>query len=177
MSFKQDIEFSRKCYIITEKVYKNHFGEKCVIKRTDDAKNPEDQKGVHTIGDYLDKVMNIDVIISNTKIGTLTMQEKVLRHDKLKYNCMTMEYMTDRKKKIKGEFFNITANLYLSGYLNETGDGFEKYCIIDVMQFKKFLIKQNRVTLRETSTSKANFIYINYNDLPDHVYFYKSWSK
>jgi len=160
--FGEDIELSLKAIPFEDKVYSEIFKAHRNIKRIE-----------HGSEFILDTKFHIDLILSG-KNGIITFQEKILRYENSHYNTFTMEYMQNRHTGEEGEFFNIGAQFYLSGYFNKNEDGLCKWIIINLPVFMAYpsLMLKHEI---KPSTSNANFIAWNYKDIPTEC-IYKSYN-
>ena len=85
--------------------------------------------------------------------------------------------MQNRHTRERGEFFKITSNYYLSGYCNKEETEYERYCILDMCQFKR-QIKENvnwLSQIRYAPNENSSFMFVSHNDIPKHCYMYRSW--
>ena len=91
-------------------------------------------KGVHT----LDKHFGIDTIIRLKTGSFFTLQEKYREANFIKYQDFTQGYMTGAGtgQESPGEWFKLEADLYFYGWANEDNDGFKKWFLMDVVQYK-----------------------------------------
>jgi hypothetical protein len=112
---------------------------------------------------------HIDVFLDDK----ITVQEKVLRHINIKYNTYTIEFKQNRFKDLDGEYFHIKAKYYLHGYANPDGKTYNKYCILHVDKTLDFLKYNFGWRIIADKNSNANFLAIEYNKLPDDVFFVK----
>lgn len=92
---------------------------------------------------YLDKHHGIDTWLLLSNGSKLTVQEKVLRSSKQKYNHLTWEYLNDKNVdakdanfKQKGEWFKGMANLYFFAYANEEETQIERWYVLDITRLK-----------------------------------------
>jgi hypothetical protein len=117
----------------------------------------------------LDQEFHIDVVLTLKNGSTITGQEKTLSNKFYKFKTFTMEFYQNRFTKEKGEFFKIASQFYLHGYSDETGFEFKEWYIFDVVKILNWL-KACKVSDLENrtrpSTSKASFLFIDYNKIP-----------
>jgi len=114
----------------------------------------------------LDRSFAIDCIF-HFKEMVFTCQEKFRTHKYVHYKDITVEYYNDPDAEIKGDWFNMCAQLYFCGYANATNTAFETWVLLDwsrivlatVQGFIHWGIKQN-------PDSKANFKYAKMMTLP-----------
>jgi len=119
---------------------------------------------------FADQFYHVDVILESTKcpICKIVVQEKALRAEFAHYNCLTMEYMQDRRSGECGEFFNLCAQYYFSGYINDDYSGFIKYRVINIPVFMAMFAELKiKFDIKPTKGSHASFICFNYDDLPE----------
>lgn len=95
-----------------------------------------------TDGDELDRRFAIDCIGEDKKKIKLYLQEKSLRYDKIQFNAVTIEYMSNVPHKIKGAFFTLNIDYYVFGYATEDEIMFEHLWIFKWNQFKSWLQNQ-----------------------------------
>lgn len=166
MNFKDTKEWiqSQKAIQLQDDIYKNIFKIKN-INRFEYNDN------------ILDRKYHIDVELELQNGIKLLGQEKALSYEFSFYNTFTIEFYQNRQTKEKGEFFNLGAQFYLHGYLNKQQNNFEKWYFIKVFEFLEWLKKVDIKYLEmqtKSSTSKANFFYINYNKIPkEFIYKYE----
>lgn len=129
----------------------------------------------------LDIKYHIDVELELINGVKLLGQEKALSYDKIGFNTFTMEFYQNRFTKEKGEFFNIGAQFYLHGYLNQEQDKLIKWYFILIFDFLQSLKKQSIEQLEKhtrASTSNASFFYIDYNKIPrEFIFAYDNMGK
>ena len=119
-------------------------------------------------GGYRDIHEHVDTDFELLFEGKVATQEKVLSFEEAWRDTATVEYHQNRfTKEEVGEYFDIKAKYYLSGYLNEDKTAFIKYVIFDVKKFLEW--QKDKYKHLIPSTSQADFIAILYNDLPDNV--------
>lgn len=191
-------------YPYVDNMYREIFGDYIKINRLRDDKIINVSKDDNTIinrlsidannpviVDYLDKQLHIDTIITNAfNRFTYSVQEKILGADKRHYDTLTIEYQNDKKvSPNNGEFFDIVANYYLSGYAmtdDKKRDDYGKYgiCnIFDVNQLKLWIhrdmdaIPANWILPNTSDGAKATMIAIPLGDIPDNCYFAKDCHK
>ena len=121
----------------------------------------------------LDQQFAIDVRVKLGNQSTITGQEKALSNKFHKYRTFTMEFWQNRYDKEPGEFFKIASQFYLHGYSDETGVQFEEYLIINVLTLmnylKGFSIEELSNRTKPAGGSRASFLPIRYNDLPQEA--------
>ena len=158
-TFEEDLALSKKAQPYQDKIYKDLFPG---VKITRFEK--EDDK-------ILDIKFHIDVELELSNGAKLLGQEKALRHKFSRFDTFTMEFYQDKVTKERGEFFKIGAQFYLHSYWNKNEDGFEKWYMVKVFDFLEWL-KETPIELLEkqtrSSTSRANFYYIKYGEIPDY---------
>ena len=177
-SFEQTPEqiHSRKMRPACDNVYRRLFGKDIKIKRFE----KESERFI------LDKEFAIDVILEMPTGIQLTGQEKALRNYYYKYKTFTIELYNNRNSypvgkmeaKEKGEWFNISAQFYLSGYSNIYGDGFVEWVFMDMLKFVKWI--NSTFTLEQLkkksmpSSSNASFIPFEYSKIPKECFYARS---
>jgi len=170
MSFADDLALSKKVMPLQDKIYKRCFGDKIKIIRFNGLDNSDNA--------ILDKKFHIDVKIELCNHSILLGQEKALRHKFNKYNTFTIEFYQNRETKELGEFFNLGAQFYLHGYLNEAENKFVKWRFIKIFDFLEWLkgydIKKLEKHTRATYNSRASFFYIDYNNIPPKFIYNKN---
>ncbi len=125
----------------------------------------------------LDIKYHIDVEVELNNGIKLLGQEKALRACFAKFNTFTMEFYQNRYDKEPGEFFNIGAQFYLHSYWNDEYDGFSVWYMVNLFDFLTWLKGRDISVLEKMtrpSTSRANFFYINYNDIPSEFVYASS---
>ncbi len=78
----------------------------------------------------LDREFAIDVEFQLPEM-ILTCQEKFREHEYLRYGDVTVEYYNNPALRLKGDWFNLAAQLYFVGYANAQNDAFEKWILLD----------------------------------------------
>jgi len=78
----------------------------------------------------LDRSFAIDCIF-HFKEMVFTCQEKFRTHKYVHYKDITVEYYNDPDAEIKGDWFNMCAQLYFCGYANATNTAFETWVLLD----------------------------------------------
>ena len=123
-------------------------------------------------GGSLDRLNHIDVTLLLRHGQRLRGQEKALRADKVAYNTVTIEYWQNRHTREKGEFFKLDSHFYLSGYLDEEGNHYTQWIVVDVLRLHQWICREwseskilNHV--RPTSHSKASFLWIDVDEIPE----------
>jgi len=124
--------------------------------------------------ELLDIKLHIDTILVLQNDSILTGQEKALSYKERFYDTFTIEFYQNRETKELGEFFNLGAQFYLHGYLNNENlddvTGFDKWYFIKIFDFLSWL-KNTPISTLEKYTkpswnSRASFFYIKYNKIP-----------
>jgi len=168
MSFEEDIQLSQKSYPYVDKIYYEiYFPYLKSIERTAQT----DQRHI------LDIEFHIDTILEFTNGTKLTGQEKILRHKFINFKTFTIEFYQNRFTKEKGEFFNLGAQFYFHGYWNRDESGIDIWYLIKIFDFLEHLKKKNIPELEKQtrpSTSNASFMWIKYDDIPEHFIYRKS---
>ena len=157
MSFDEDLALAQKATRYQDEIYNMLFSVKS-LKRF--------QKEEESI---LDIRFHIDLQLELTNGIKLLGQEKALRFQFSQYNTFTMEFYQDRFSREEGEFFNLGAQFYLHSYWNKTEDGFCKWYLVNLFNLFWWLKDRPREALEritKPSTSKASFLYFNYEELP-----------
>lgn len=167
-TWKSDKEFSLKFESCYDTIYKDVFGKNIEIYRNHEYVSIE--------GDRQDQVYHIDTQL-DTSFGRITTQEKTLRHCFSKFNTFTIEFLNNRFDGTKGEFFHCTAAYYLHSYADEAEINLKKWCIIDMNQFR--LACRTNLNwfsqVRDDNNSKANFMWIKYDNIPQNCFLTKNW--
>jgi hypothetical protein len=70
-----------------------------------------------------DRFLGIDVILNFSTGMSSTVQEKVLLTN---FETVTVEYMQDRHREVKGDWFHMKAQYYVVGY-----DRYHRSCLVD----------------------------------------------
>jgi hypothetical protein len=164
MSWDNDYKLSLDARQYQDKIYTELFNPKQINRFDRDDKN------------ILDIQFHIDVEILLQNNTRLLGQEKALRYEFSKFNTFTIEFYQDRHNKTKGEFFHIASQFYLHGYWNESYTGLGKWYLIKMFDFINWLRQKPIEELEKQtrpSTSKANFFYMNYNDIPEEFIYKK----
>lgn len=146
----------------------NTFGiEKSNIERFD--KNTE--------LNILDREFHIDMRIKLNNGSQLTGQEKALSNEFYKYKTFTMEFYQNRYTKERGEFFKIASQFYLHGYSDKSGIAFAEWKVIDILLLINWLktagLNRLEKNTRPSGGSKANFLFIPYDKIPNIFYISK----
>jgi hypothetical protein len=164
MSFDNDLALSTRSRTIQNRIY-NELWSPLAITRFD---KKDDM--------ILDRLFHIDVAIRLGNGQVILGQEKALRYKFSKYNTFTMEHYQNRFTKEGGEFFNLGAQFYFHGYLNEDEDDLCKWVVIKVFDFVNFIqnCDSSIYQIKPTGTSRADFLSINYDDIPEDCVYAKS---
>ena len=121
---------------------------------------------------YMDKRYAIDVQLTDRCTALLRWgQEKALHHKYAHFNSLTVEYMQDPTTGEKGDWFKLPVQFYAVGYLNEHQDAFEKWIIVNWLTIVD-LTCRGELAWRLNSNNgfaRANFKYINWNQIPSHA--------
>jgi len=157
--YTADFNLAVKAEQYQDNIYKSIFPD-CTIQR---YKKGDDRH-------QLDIEHHIDAQITLSNKSRITIQEKALRHQFIKYNTFTIEFYQSRYDKEPGEFFNIASQYYLHGYWNSTETGLEKWYLLKIFDLLNYLKSKPLAELerkvRPTYNSRASFYAINYNDIP-----------
>jgi hypothetical protein len=116
---------------------------------------------------YEDQKLGIDVRVKLENLTTITLSEKALSYKYSDHNTITIEYMQDSSKRIRGDWFNIEADYYICSYLNEDQTALEKWMLIDLAAFKREHAKLAYVKTCGNTKSRARADYVRFeaNDL------------
>lgn len=143
--------------------------------RVDDLR--KDGLAVHV----LDKEFGIDTLVTMPSGQWLSVQEKYRRNKYLSerqlmirppYPDFTQEYKNaaGTEHEADGEWFRLGAQVYFYGWANERENGFEKWVLIDIAQYK-LLVEENGgierfgVLKRNRAHGRASFYAIPVNRL------------
>jgi hypothetical protein len=111
-----------------------------------------------------DHALGIDVIFNFENGATGTLQEKFLSTD---YYTLTVEYMNDSSRGIKGDWFTMKAQYYFVGYYNKNKReaGFTQWVIVNwpMLQMSPVAWRDNR---NKFDGARANFKYIPFANIP-----------
>lgn len=111
-----------------------------------------------------DYALGIDVIFNFENGASGTLQEKFLPTD---FYTLTVEYMNDPVRNIKGDWFTMKSQYYFVGYYNKDrrDRGFTKWVMVNWP-----LLQMSSVSWRENKNkhdgAKANFKYIKFDEIP-----------
>jgi hypothetical protein len=155
-TFLVDIKHSKQSRPAIDNIYKSTWPRYDTIKRSDGKLD-------------IDRYYHVDAILESSTLALpkIIIQEKALRAKYSNYNTLTMEYMQDRHEGIKGEFFNLCAQYYFSGYINDFYDGFIKYIIINIPEFmRQYSDVKIPFDIKSTDHSNASFICFKYSSIP-----------
>ncbi|MFW6272353.1 MAG: hypothetical protein ACOC2U_01070, partial [bacterium] len=166
---KFEFKMQDKC----DEILKSSFNSKVVWRPSStDMKNPYS---------YLDKHHGIDSYVHLEMGGVITVQEKVLRSSKQKYNHLTWEYLNEGDLepsqatfKEKGEWFKGMANILLFGYANEAETTIERWYLIDITRLKLYLAQNYKnimgvaVLNYNPPPAKASFLCFDWNFIEQH---------
>jgi hypothetical protein len=157
MSFTSDLELSNRSRHIQDRVYQELW-QPTKITRFDKPDNM-----------ILDRLFHIDVAIRLGNGQVILGQEKALRYKFSHFNTFTIEHHQNRHTGEGGEFFNLGAQFYFHGYLNEAEDALCKWVVIKVFDFVDFIqtCDSSLYQIKPTGTSQADFMSINYDDIPE----------
>jgi len=160
-TWDKDKELCLKAQPIQDRVYREVFGEDIKILRTEREHN-----------ELLDREHHIDTNIVLPSGGRLTFQEKALREEFASFDTFTMEYEQNRTTGEGGEFFRISAQYYLHGYLNAEETEYLKWYIIDIPKAIVFFdgVSNLRYFVKLDKNSNANFIAMPYGLIEDCVF-------
>jgi hypothetical protein len=117
----------------------------------------------------LDSHFHIDLRVKLPNGSQITGQEKALSNEYYSFKTFTMEFYQNRFTKEKGEFFNIASQIYLHGYSDITGFEFVEwrmYNIFSLLDWLKTYTPEQLEKRTRPSTSRASFLYINYDKIP-----------
>jgi len=160
-SWEKDLKFSKKMEEQVDK--KLHELYKGTIDKIERLKSKSGK--VHD----LDIEFAIDGIITFKSGIIQTFQEKVRREKFKPYQDFTIEYYSNEEKKVKGEFFHLSADLYLHGYSNKAENSIEEFRILDITALKFYLNKNFNEIVKKikhnSEHSKASFIPLKFSTL------------
>ncbi len=140
------VKFQEKMKPAAARIYKRIF-KGCDI---------EDLRGDGFKVHVLDKEFGIDALLNLPSGQWISIQEKYRKHCFLKYGDFTQEYMNavGTAQENKGEWFNLGAQLYFYGWVNEKETDFEKWFILDVFHYKA--IVENAGGIEQMGTLRKN---------------------
>jgi hypothetical protein len=165
IEFAGDLELSRITRPLRDIIYKKYLH---AVKTEWDKNRDQDQKGSE--GSILDRLYHIDCTVTTDKGYVLTLQEKGLRYKFSNFNTFTMEYYQHRDTKQPGEYFTLASQLYFHGYLTDNLSAFEKWMIVDIPRFMIWSREYDLTKrLRADTVSHANFVYFDYDMIPNDV--------
>ena len=105
---------------IADKLYRQTFGPKIAIERTDRY----EQK-------VLDIQFAIDLQITFPCGFILLGQEKFLSAEQAKYKTLTVEFMQDPKTGEGGDWFKLAAQFYFCGYFTRDQKDFDPWVLVN----------------------------------------------
>lgn len=113
-----------------------------------------------------DHALGIDVIFNFENGATGTLQEKFLPTD---YYTLTVEYMNDPVRGIKGDWFTMKAQYYFVGYynINKRELGFTQWVIVNWPMLQMSPVKWNERP-NKNDGAKATFKYILFTSIPQN---------
>lgn len=107
-------------------LYREIFGAETEIERLN-RDNPEEEPAR-----TLDEEYAIDLHIRLVPtLLVLTGQEKCLSRCWADQRTLTVEKMNDPRRGIRGDWFNLAAQFYFCGYINDHGNGFDPWVLVD----------------------------------------------
>lgn len=124
------------------------------------------------------KDKNGNIFLNNGLL--FTFQEKIRRNKYKRYQDFTLEYYSNVNKNIKGEFFHLAADYYITGYSDKNEEFVEEFRILDILKLKEYINNNfNNLKLKQNSIhSNANFFTISYRKLEKHnIVFFKKTIK
>lgn len=129
--------------------------------------------GYHSIkrynGNVFDRKFAIDGHIIFTTGQILTIQEKFLSRDKAIYQSLSVEYMQNPETQEPGDWFNAACQLYFVGYINETGDGFAPWALVDYTRLTIETLRGRvgwHLRSNQDGHARASFRYAHFDGMP-----------
>lgn len=114
-----------------------------------------------------DKFLGIDVFLNFQNGMSLTLQEKFLF---TRFKTVTVEYYNDPRKKEKGDWFEMRAQLYFVGYDRIKAYSFQDWILLNwpavVMETQKRKIAW-QILGNKRDSAKANFKYTKFSGFTD----------
>ena len=125
----------------------------------------------------LDQEFAIDLKILLENGMNLSGQEKALSNRFYNFRTFTIEFWQNRYTEEPGEWFKIASQFYLHGYSDKTGKEFAEWYILKMFDFmnwtKQISINKLKTKLRPAGGSRAAFLPIKYDKIPDYVIYAK----
>lgn len=114
-----------------------------------------------------DRYLGIDVTFRLQNGRKLTLQEKFLTTT---YDTVTVEYMNDPSRGIRGDWFNMLAQLLFVGYVNRPAMEWRSWILLDWAAVVR-KTEQGEIVWQERANrhdnAKANFLYAPMADFPE----------
>lgn len=117
----------------------------------------------------LDKEHGIDAVLIFNNQQLITLQEKFLSHQYAKYKSLTVEYEQNPQTHEMGDWIKLACQMYFTGYINERGDAFEFYVLVDFARLVIETQKGNaawRQNANRDGHARASFKYIHFDAIP-----------
>ena len=162
--WKQSIKMRPACDRVLQEVFQI---PKDNIKRYQNKDNPH----------ILDQEFAIDLKVVLENGMSLSGQEKALSNRFYNYRTFTIEFWQNRYTEEPGEWFKIASQFYLHGYSDKTGKEFAEWYILKMFDFmtwaKQIPINRLKTELKPAGGSRAAFLPIKYDKIPDYVIYAK----
>lgn len=158
--------FEEKMSVHLDNLYLSIFGDCTLIKRSNR------DNFTSGITETLDRHLGIDCVLKTYDGTPISIQEKILKNDNLKYNQLTLEYLNNTYDNPQGDYFHCVSQLYVFAYSNSQNTGLEKYWILNNFNLRFYLYNQigieelkRRYLRRNKPPAKASFFAIPFEEI------------
>jgi len=128
---------------------------------------------------FFDRQLGIDVGLRLSNGMALRGQEKALSFEFAHFNSLTVEYYQNQYAREPGDWFNIGAQFYFCGYLNQTMTAFVSYALVDwpllALASAHGEVRWDEKPNRD-GHARASFRYINFDLIPAYCLIARSFS-